>query len=1574
MWITAWLAPAALALTLACGGPEPKSGAEDTRTGHAPQVDLPEGQRRWSRPSRVRIGKVSQTETTVDFELTGEVGSLSSGDFDPLLFCVPQEGDLVLEVDLIHVRRASDTPDSPDLLNRDGGDNSAQWAQIERVGIMRRWPLAQLKLKDSRLQSALIKAYPDSATFTARMRIRWDQSGSKKNKTAPFTKEATEGSWRWIAEKMVANLKGLERFQIARPSLRADLVPSPTGPLLTEGLDDSDRRWARLRVRDEGLIALNPLDLEGAGFDPDRLDESGVRIFYRGLPVPTIHRGGPGAERIYFWNDANPSPYTRERVYWVTVAPDLPDSIAPIAPEESGPGATGAGGEGIETVSSTTRTARLDRDNEFVVARGKYMAIQGMNWLDSRLEPGKPNELSLPLPHATLQTKPMRAKIRLIFDEEFDAAQRRKSSGLLLNISHAGETIHTHKILKKRESIITMQIPPEAVEGVRSGTLKLSIRIDVKKGSAASAARLWFDWLEVDYESETRMLKGRLTLPTPSSAGAASVRRLLINAAGLDGPLQNNSLLAFARSYPNGRTGAAELIEHRASQTPDSGYEFRYRPAAGSAVDIYDLNFVPDVAAVERFENEDLTSPEQGADYLIVAHEEFLAGLGPLVQFHEAAGRRVRLVGVQSVYDAFTHGEFTPEALREFFAYTLTTWEEGAPTHILLVGDSSSDYLNVARNDVENFVPTYSYDGNLENWASDEWMTMVAGDDMLPDFLIGRLSVNSMEDLEANVAKQIHYASEYPAGQWNARVGLVCDNDLGLAAMVDRVRIAHVPDALDVRRIYLPDLPVEDNWYTTDDRRMFTFEREGRWMKVSGKGTELIYELFDEGAAIVSWFGHGSPNLWADERLWFGGGTPNSDNLHLIDSGRMSFVVNFTCNSGAIDYPIPSPAGVNVCLIEDMMRTPMGAAIAGFVPSGPGVPTRHESLAAQMFRAIFNDGAREFGAISALAKMRYWLKDGDEELPLMYILLGDPAQRLRLVEDIREFELQRETYAPGETIEENVKTGLDSGRISYGVETLSGIREFGGALDLDAKSPQIAGHARIEMSVPDTTPQGDKRLTYYAVDSATGAEIAGSAPLRVQFANHTIESVVITAHGEVDEERRYSVHYRITSGGTGLSSGDLMIASANIEKAGPPALRYEIGPSRVIEGEIFLDWATQSKPTGLRLWIRPDGPPSDLSAPRETVFDFAIPAHANSAVAGAPAEPQWVRELCRGGMNEDGSGLKVRCFATSAPDPAAQVPGVEWVSAIFEGSDRSLTMSTLDIDNLGEVLRAQTTLSFRGRGELDAEALELRLGLREPGDEGESDIRWVDRLSLADIAQDPARLRIAPGSIRTQPQSPSDGETIFVHFDVVNIGGETSRESHARLMDGHPDEGGRQVYNHMKTHGATIPPLGAGRRVASSMRWDPVDNAGERTFWIALDPSSPGTKQPPDDLYALGKVQVRTKAKLGYENFTARQNDEDRRSRTMHFVVDVTNTGETEAHNVTAGFYRGMEIKRENLIYEELVETVPANGRVMVHYPLHYDSLDDLTDAQGNSRFRVQVRLKGSQQRITSDAGATEAN
>jgi hypothetical protein len=76
-------------------------------------------------------------------------------------------------------------------------------------------------------------------------------------------------------------------------------------------------------------------------------------------------------------------------------------------------------------------------------------------------------------------------------------------------------------------------------------------------------------------------------------------------------------------------------------------------------------------------------------------------------------------------------------------------------------------------------------------------------------------------------------------------------------------------------------------------------------LKVSPRATWLVRRAFERGTGAIYYFGHGSPNLWMDERVWFGGDSANSDNQLLAGTGFTPFVTTMTCNTGAIDYPIP---------------------------------------------------------------------------------------------------------------------------------------------------------------------------------------------------------------------------------------------------------------------------------------------------------------------------------------------------------------------------------------------------------------------------------------------------------------------------------------------------------------------------------------------------------------------------------------------------------------------------------------------------------------------------------------------
>jgi hypothetical protein len=141
----------------------------------------------------------------------------------------------------------------------------------------------------------------------------------------------------------------------------------------------------------------------------------------------------------------------------------------------------------------------------------------------------------------------------------------------------------------------------------------------------------------------------------------------------------------------------------------------------------------------------DLIHPANGADYLIITHQDFYTAVQPLANDRASRGLRVKMVKVQDVYDEFNFGLLDPQAIRDFLAYAYHNWQPPAPTFVLLVGDGTFDPLNYLGDLRPEFIPPYLAD--VDYWigetAADNRYVSVSGDDFLPDMALGRLPVNT---------------------------------------------------------------------------------------------------------------------------------------------------------------------------------------------------------------------------------------------------------------------------------------------------------------------------------------------------------------------------------------------------------------------------------------------------------------------------------------------------------------------------------------------------------------------------------------------------------------------------------------------------------------------------------------------------------------------------------------------------------------------------------------------------------------------------------------------------------------
>ena len=143
------------------------------------------------------------------------------------------------------------------------------------------------------------------------------------------------------------------------------------------------------------------------------------------------------------------------------------------------------------------------------------------------------------------------------------------------------------------------------------------------------------------------------------------------------------------------------------------------------------------------------------ADYLVISHPDFLAGLEPLVRAREGRGLRVKVVDVEDVYRRFSHGIFDPQAIQDFLAYAYANWQAPAPSVVVLVGDGSVDFLNNTGAGFNNHVPPMLVSlFNYGETPGDNNYVMVSGADLLPDMYIGRLPGQSAGDLVLRLRKR----------------------------------------------------------------------------------------------------------------------------------------------------------------------------------------------------------------------------------------------------------------------------------------------------------------------------------------------------------------------------------------------------------------------------------------------------------------------------------------------------------------------------------------------------------------------------------------------------------------------------------------------------------------------------------------------------------------------------------------------------------------------------------------------------------------------------------------------------
>ncbi len=378
----------------------------------------------------------------------------------------------------------------------------------------------------------------------------------------------------------------------------------------------------------------------------------------------------------------------------------------------------------------------------------------------------------------------------------------------------------------------------------------------------------------------------------------------------------------------------------------------------------------------------DLAHTASGADYILITHRDLgwdqngdvYPWLTGLVDLRENQGLRVAVVDVADIFDAFSYGLTSADAIRDFLSYAYSSWAPPAVRYVLLVGDSTYDYRDNLQLGTVNHVPAYlRYTLFMGETVTDEWFVKISGDDAVPDLYIGRLPAQNASEAAVMVAKITAYEAAPNDKTWQKNTLLIADDQTE----------AYEADFETMNEDASLLLPAAMNapfkGYLND------------YLAPSGL-TDDIKAGIDAGALIVNYSGHGSLQRWAGEGIF-----QNSDVADLNNAGMYPFVVSMSCLTGYFGY-LDAQDGPEPSLAEALLRADGKGAVATLMPTGMTTTGGQHILDAALFEAIFQKDIRRLGPAVADAKQTL-LANGNatfEEVSETFLLFGDPALTLKV--------------------------------------------------------------------------------------------------------------------------------------------------------------------------------------------------------------------------------------------------------------------------------------------------------------------------------------------------------------------------------------------------------------------------------------------------------------------------------------------------------------------------------------------------------------------------------------------------
>jgi hypothetical protein len=848
-----------------------------------------------------------------------------------------------------------------------------------------------------------------------------------------------------MAEPFSATASVFRDRQKSAPTKPGTKVLSVDDVQQTPGLRSDDGNVYKMFVNRDGIYHITFEDVKNFGIDPSTVDPRTLRIISQGQQVPVYvfdHQDGHFDPNDYFeffgeektlkynskFGDEYYDPYTHNNVYylvWGTRYSEIPQGGVKRMVEESGE-IREADRSKYTNLRFASFRSRLhyERDlfydkleisdlNELSTTRDHYFIGQ------VRTAQSLSVDTITPYPDLT-NGRPISLRVALHgishFDpgavgahgEALDTVSNEQQVAISVNGTHLLFGIWDSQEMKFLSSDTLSQrilLSPPSPQILKSqlvgdsarASFPLHVTFDNTLKSSVLYCRFGINWFDLDYDRLYAAYQNQIQFTIPDHTPAALYQFTLDN---------------FTRSdisiYRKGVSKISNIFIDAASPK-ENGIKAIFQLNVASDADQFfatvdSLKLKP--ARYLKDDFQDLKKPGNRGAYLIITSRDHLKKftnetpplkrlLDQRAQQHGLTGK---LIDVANIYDEFNFGARSPVAVRDFLRYAYENWDD-PPRYVFLVGTTHEGTEDsVAGAPPEQVPSAYLQSYSFGSTSCDTWLSLLDGDDLLPDLVIGRLPSTDIDHDDAYVNKVTRYeADQDPAGDWKNKALFVSGEALNgndFYSQVEDLLKRDVPSRIVSNRLGLDQAP-----------RLFY-----------GTDKELIDNI-NNGISYLHFMGHGGLGVWADpipntNRSLF----LSSDVSRLHNLGHYPFVASLTCFTGAFD------GSTNDALLPGLLLAQNAGAIGAVGTSAFGFRDADDHLAESLLLTMFDTVPATYGDRVTAAKIDYYLGNNPEgnllapTLLLTYNFLGDPFVSPFATTERLALNISTRTSSPGATV------------------------------------------------------------------------------------------------------------------------------------------------------------------------------------------------------------------------------------------------------------------------------------------------------------------------------------------------------------------------------------------------------------------------------------------------------------------------------------------------------------------------------------------------------------------------------